>query len=146
MIKFGVTDITKFTKTQWKMFLKTKIGDMNREYLLDRVKSNYKKLDHKVLESEHFGQKSYLSDLHLDQARLKFRLRSFMTKTIKMNFPSDETYKSQLWKCVHCDKIDTQSHITLCKAYEHLRLGKDLNNDKELVTYFKQVIAFREIS
>ena len=108
------------------------------------MKSSYKKLDHKVLETEKFEQKSYLSDLHLDQARQKFRLRSFMTKTVKMNFPSDKSYKLDLWKCSHCEKIDTQSHIKHCTAYEHLRLGKDLQNDNELVTFFKQVIALRE--
>ena len=145
LVQFEVIDLTKFTKTQWKNLVRQKIYTLNRDNLLHKMKSSYKKLDHKLFENEKFEQKSYLSDLHLDQARCKFRLRSFMTKTVKMNFPSDKIYKLQLWKCWHCDNIDTQSHIRHCPAYEHLRLGKDMNNDNELVTYIKQVIAFREI-
>ena len=29
----------------------------------------------------------------------KFKLRSFMMNTVKRNFPSDENFKRQLWKC-----------------------------------------------
>ena len=116
---------------------------MNRDYLINKMKSSYKKLDHKEFENEQFELKSYMTDLHLDKARDKFRLRSCMTKTVKMNYPSDEHNKKQLWQCAHCTRIDTQTHIKNCPEYEHLRFDKDLNNDNDLVTYFRQVIAMR---
>ena len=67
-----------------------------------------------------------------------------MTRLVKMNFPSDAGYKSDLWSCWHCPSIDTQSHIRHCPAYQHLRENKDLDNDQDLVRYFQQVIQMRE--
>ena len=67
-----------------------------------------------------------------------------MTKTVKMNFPSDIAYRKQSWKCFHCPNIDTQSHVRYCPAYEHLRMNKNLDDDKDLVNYFQKVIAMRE--
>ena len=108
------------------------------------MKSKYKKLDHKKFAEENFELQPYLTDLRTNQARSKFRIRSFMTKTVKMNFPNDEGFKRQLWKCQHCTNIDTQSHIQHCPAYEHLREGKNLDSDPDFVKYFQQVIAMRE--
>ena len=53
-------------------------------------------------------------------------------------------YSKQLWKCAHCDMIDSQTHIVHCVSYKHLREGKDLEEDKDLVKYFRDVIALRE--
>ena len=117
---------------------------MNIAKLLVTMKCKYKKLDHNKFAEENFELQPYLTDLQIHQARHKFRIRSFMTKTVKMNFPSDEGYKRQLWKCQHCPNIDTQSHIQHCPAYEHLREGKNLDNDLDLVKYFQQVISMRE--
>ena len=105
---------------------------------------SYKKLDQNKFETEDFQLQSYMTDLNIEQARSKFRIRSFMTKTVKMNFPNEIKYKSQLWKCQHCPNIDTQSHIVHCPAYEHLRVHKDLDNAKDLVSFFQGVIALRE--
>ena len=41
---------------------------------------------------------------------------------------------------------DTQKHIICCPGYAVLRQDKDLNNDKDLVTYFQQVIKHRQDS
>ena len=67
-----------------------------------------------------------------------------MTKTVKMKFPSDAGYRKDLWKCYHCPNIDTQSHIRYCPAYEKFRNDKDLDNDQDLVKYFREVIDMRE--
>ena len=144
LVKFGISDITKYSKPQWKRLILDKIDSLNKATLLDTMKCKYKKLDHQKFAEENFELQPYLIDLQTNQARNKFRIRSFMTKTVKMNFPSDEGYKRQLWKCQHCPNIDTQSHIQHCPAYEHLREGKNLDNDLDLVKYFQQVIAMRE--
>ena len=144
LVMFGVCDIRKYSDFQWKTFVKKNIRDLNRKQLLDWMKSSYKKLDHKIFMTEEFKMKPYLTQLQLDQARDNFRLRSFMTKTVKMNFPSDAGYRKDLWKCYHCPNIDTQSHIRYCPAYEKFRTNKDLDNDQDLVKYFREVIDMRE--
>ena len=79
----------------------------------------------------------------LAQARLKFRIRSLMTKSVKMNYPSDPRYSRNL-TCCHCEQIDSQSHIIYCPGYEHLREHKNLDDDHDLVLYFQQVLRMRE--
>ena len=39
--------------------------------------------------------------------------------------------------------LDTQEHIKTCEGYEHLRTGKNLDTDKDLVNYFYSVIRKR---
>ena len=108
------------------------------------MKKGYKKIDHKFLAEENFELKPYFKNLHISQARTKFRLRSFMTKTVKQNFPSDKQFAADLWTCWHCPMVDSQSHVRVCPAYQHLRAGKNLDNDQDLVRYFQQVIKLRD--
>ena len=97
-----------------------------------------------IMKQEPFEIKPYLKNLHLSEARDKFRLRSFMTRTVKTNFSSDRKFMGDLWTCWHCPNIDSQSHIRLCPAYKDLRIGKDLDNDHDLVLYFRQVLKLRD--
>ena len=143
LVKFGVIDITKYTKIQWKNLVNQNIAKMNRECLLDKMKS-YSKLDQNKFAEEKFELKPYLKNLQLTQARQNFRIRSFMTRLVKMNFPSDRVYSSDLWSCWHCPNIDTQAHIRHCPAYQHLRMDKNLDNDMDLVKFFQEVIKLRE--
>jgi hypothetical protein len=75
---------------------------------------------------------------------MKFQIRSKMVKKIAFNYSSDPKYSSQLCHCTHCDHMDSQSHVLACKSYKHLREGKDLNSDKDLVKYFRDVLKLRE--
>ena len=105
------------------------------------------KLDEKVLAKEDFEIKSYFTKLNVEQARLKFQIRSSMVKTVKMNYSSDPKYSHEMWKCSHCDLIDTQNHIiSTCNAYQHLRVNKNLENDHDLVKFFQEVLKMREDS
>ena len=98
--------------------------------------------------------KPYFGTLTVPDSRMKFKLSSFMTPTIRMNFPSDKKFAAELWSCPACrddpqdligplDRRDTQQHVMACEAYADLRLGKDLDTDQGLVDYFRQVIARR---
>ena len=71
-------------------------------------------------------------------ASLIFRIRS-KTNEIQMNQQSD---KCNLWKCLQCGNIDTQSHVIWCPYFANLRDGKSLEND--LVAYFREVFRIRE--
>ena len=143
LVRFGIMRLEGYNKPQWKKMINSKMAEINKSELLEKM-DKYKKLDKTKLGEEKFEVKSYLKSLTPSQARMKFRLNSFMTKTVKMNFPSNPKFVKSLWTCWHCDQIDTQSHIMHCDKYESFRLDKNLDNDQELVSYFKQVIKLRE--
>ena len=46
-----------------------------------------------------------------------------MTRTVKLNYPSDPRFARDMWKCWHCTKMDSQSHIMICEGYENIRGG-----------------------
>ena len=140
----GISDVTKFSPVQWKSLVNKEIDDKNSRDLLKNMKQNYKKIDYKVMMEEKFEVKPYMKNLHLSEARDKFRLRSFMTRTVKTNFSSDKKYMAELWSCWHCPDIDSQAHIRVCPEYQKLRDNKDLDNDHDLVNYFREVIKMRD--
>ena len=126
--------------------VKKKVTDQNRESLLEIVKKKYKKLDYEVIKEENCELKDYIKSLNLPDARLKFALRAKMTKTVQMNFKGEPKYIKNGWKCQDCDTPDTQDHILRCPCYQQLRVGKNLESDKDLVQYFRKVIQIREKS
>ena len=79
--------------------------------------------------------KDYLKEMDLRGARLRFKLRSKMTPTVKSNFKNDKKFKQQKWSCEGCSKVgpngevvgnlDTQEHIQNCESYGDLRKGKN---------------------
>ena len=132
------------SKQRWKKLAKTEIMDANKKHLLELIKSNYKKLDYHTLVKEKFEAKGYLKELRLSHARLRFRIRTKMVENVAFNFSSDPKHVERLWKCTHCDNIDSQSHILICDSYKHLREGKDLASNYDLVAYFRDVISLRD--
>ena len=63
---------------------------------------------------------------------------------IAMNYKGDPIYTRNHWKCQDCFTPDTQEHIIRCPSYQHLRMGKDLASDKDLVEYFRKVLSIRD--
>ena len=90
------------------------------------------------------GKKPYFDKLDLKQARAKFMLESKMIKTVKMHFQSNPDFAKNLWKCWHCQNLDTIIHIKNCYSYRELRENKNLDDDADLVKYFEEVIQLRE--
>ena len=132
------------SKQRWKKLVKTVILDANKKHLLGLIRSNYTKLDYHTLEKEEFEIKNYLKELRLSNARLMFKIRSKMVENIAFNFSNDPKHIERLWKCTHCDNMDSQSHVLFCASYKHLREGKDLANNHDLVAYFRDVISLRD--
>ena len=67
--------------------IKSKIGEHNKLSILDKVKKEgYKKVKHDELKDDDFKRKNYLSELCVTKARLRFKIKSQMTPTVKMNF------------------------------------------------------------
>ena len=133
------------SKLEWKSIVNKKIKSRNRIDLLDKAKPPANnKLDYNSLVAEEFGKKEYFSKLNLPDARLKFALRTKMTRTVQTNYKGDKKFTSNKWLCRDCKVEDTQDHILRCPTYQHLRIEKNLNDDKDLVNYFRKVIDIRE--
>ena len=120
LAELQVCDITQYSPGQWETLVSKKMMDKNTNDLLENMKRNYKKIDHNVMKEDKLEIKSYMKNLHLSEARDRFRLRSFMTKTVKTNFSSDKKYMAELWTCWHCPQVDSQTHIKVCPAYQKL--------------------------
>ena len=113
-------------------------------------REKYKKLNLETMKNDSFELKPYMKNMNVSEARLKFKLNSFMTPTVKMNFQSDSVFTRELWTCPGCSIPgdvtgcrDTQRHIMVCTGYESLRQDKDLSTDKGIVSYFQQVMKLR---
>ena len=87
--------------------------------------------------------KDYVKSMKLRDARTLFRIRSGMIN-VKMNMKNNLKYSMDLWRCDDCRSMDSQSHIIWCPAYAELREGKDISCDRDLVTYYQQVLKLRE--
>ena len=133
----------EFSKVHWKNICKKKIFEKNRSDILEKSKS-YTKVSYETLREEKFETKSYLKEMTLSDARMKFSLRARMTRTIQTNFRGDPSYTRNKWRCVGCGQLDAQEHLVVCAAYANLRNGKDLKVDADLVQYFREVINVRE--
>ena len=154
LVNAGVTDLKKFTVAQWKKVVKTEVLAINRNDILNQMRKPYKKISLAEHTQEEFQLQPYMSSLSIAEARMKFKLKTGMTPTVRMNFPSDKEFARMLWTCPGCsdDKTvyeevegirDTQAHILICPGYSELREDKDLSTDRDLVAYFRNVIQKR---
>ena len=143
MDDLGINEPSYFTKHQWKKVVHKKLHEKNKSDLLNLIRP-YKKLNYDVLVNEEYGQKAYLKNLNLSQARTCFAARAQTLRTVQMNFKNKPEYVKNQWKCI-CGEDDYQSHLPSCKSYAHLREGLDLaGSDRDLVTYYQRIIRQRE--
>ena len=136
-------EVVNYTKSEWKKEISQKIKELNKNNILDQMKS-YKKINFFEKKQEQFECKEYFKTMKLKDSRMLFSLNSKMTKTVKSHFFGDKKFASELWSCQMCQKIDTILHIKICPSYSHLRENKDLNNDFHLAEYFNQVLQIRQ--
>jgi hypothetical protein len=61
-----------------------------------------------------------------------------------MNTMNNSKFKAEMWRCDSCEScIVSQSNILYCPAYKDLREGRTLSSDDDIVSYFREVLAFR---
>ena len=95
--------------------------------------------------NEEYATKDIFRTLSLHDARTIFKKRAKMTQYVKMNYPSYEFYRKDLWKCDSCQSaIDTQSNVLWCSAYKKLRENKNLNCDKDIAKNLQKVFDIRK--
>ena len=132
-----------FSKSLWNKQIKSKIHEKNRSELLNRIRS-YSKLEYSKFVNEEYGQKEYLNNMKINDARTYFAMRGRMLRTVQMNFKNKPEYIANQYKCI-CGEDDHQVHLTMCPSYAHLREGLDLDeSDNDLVRYYQMVIRERE--
>ena len=130
-------------KVQWKSLVKKALND-ECENVLKSELLKMKKLKSGEMKDERFTFKTYLKEMTVTDARIKFKLRSQMFDA-KYNYSHNPQFTKELWRCDSCQRsIETQSHIIWCPAYSKLREGKDLNSDKDMINYMKSVMKFRD--
>ena len=144
--------LNHISKWAWKRKVKSYFKNRNTNQLLEEIK-RYKKLNYEELRNESFERKSYFSDLDLENARMIFRVRSNLVQTVRRNF--SRKYRTSSLKCQSCFcpdaspnnqtlPEDTQSHlISHCSAFDDLRVKHDLDTDKGLGEFFREVVNRR---
>ena len=143
--QMNITDIVGVTrlnikKNSWKKWVKEKVHEKNTEDLKKKME-NMSKLE--AMKGEKKCElKSYIQELTMKEARLKFKVRTKMFPC-KFNFQNDPVNIKKIWKCDDCNNVDTQAHILWCPAYKNLREGKSVDNDKDLIEYFQKVYSLR---
>ena len=142
VIKYNLPNVNLYSKAQWKKIVDESLNEYNKNIIIMKMKQ-YKKLDQINHETEEYTTKTYMKKFNLADARLKFALRTRMTRTVQTNFKGNPNYKSNDWKCQDCNVLDTQEHIVRCPLYKSLRTDKDLSSDKDLIDYFRKVIDLR---
>ena len=101
--RFGMHDLTLYSKQQFKRLVRVKINELNKSKLLQLIKDkNYKKVNYSEIEKENFEMKSYFKTLNVTDSRIRFKLATQMLPTIKMNFHSDMKFTADCWVCDSC--------------------------------------------
>ena len=98
----------------------------------------------KELVTESCMLKDYFKFKSLSVTRDIFRIRTNMNP-LRGNFK--HKYKSTPGgvQCLACGvEEEVNTHVMSCQEYDDLRQGKDLNNNIDLVNYFREVMARRD--
>ena len=136
-------DNKQYSKLKWKKLVKEEVWKKCETDLREEIKKLEKLVESKMSD-EMFETKSYLKNMTLENARVKFKIRTEMLN-LKFNYKHMPQNEKTLWQCDSCQSsIETQSHIMWCPAYRELRVGKDINDDNDLIEYVKKVMKIRE--
>ena len=139
-----IVDVRKYTKIKWKNMIKRLIKGENRDFLI-KTSQKYKKIDYLSLADEEYETKDYFSKYDLAKARIKFKQRSNCMPYCKMHSPSDKLNIETLFECPEgCGFQDSIFHWRRCRAYEHLRNNKNLDNEFDLLSYYQNIINLRK--
>ena len=77
LAKYEIYNLKQFSKLQFKNFVRKKISELNKDKLLVTArKKQYKKVKFDELETNDFKLKEYLRIFKIDDAKLRFRLKS----------------------------------------------------------------------
>ena len=86
--------------------------------------------------------KEYMMNSNVADTRTMFRYR---TKMLELKDNIKGIYGRDNLSCEACSsgEVESQSHVLSCTAYDSIRERLDMNNDKDLVAYFREVMHIR---
>ena len=130
----------KVSKKRLKNVIRTSVRDRNEDEISEEIK-RYKKMT--ILREEKTKKNNYIKKENIPHARVVFRHRCEMFDS-KLNLKNNYKYKEENYLCDSCEsKQDDNLHVLYCDSYKELRVGKDLNNNKDLGTYLLKVLNIR---
>ena len=142
----GVPNVNKLkigeiSPNMWKECVKKAIWKHNEAELKSKME-NYKKLNE--IKNESFERKEYLKSKSIVDSRMTIRLRSKMFHA-KDNFKNKYINRKNGLSCESCNTglIESQSHVLICTAYDKLREGLNLNQNNDIVKYYREVLLLR---
>jgi hypothetical protein len=102
----------------------------------------YDKLD-KIKVDDPTVAKRYMETKAIRDCRMIFRIRTEMMD-LKDNMRN--RYRATDTNCEACKAHvpESQAHVMECSAYEEFRVGRDLEEDKEMVAFYRDVLLERE--
>ena len=126
--------------------MKKHISEKSKHEILEDSKK-YKKVKFEDLEREPFERKRFLKNLNLHDSCMRFHILSKMVPTVRSNFRNRYKDSKQCPSCATRDNsqpLGSQSHLLVdCPAFEELREGKDLSDDKDLADFFTNIVKHR---
>ena len=84
-----------------------------------------------------------MGNTNIREARTKFKMKTKMIE-VKTHFWNDPSFSKDLWRCEDCRAVDTMSHILHCPAYQDLREGKNIGDERDVVRYYMEVMERRD--
>ena len=99
--ELGVTDITVFSKGQWKKMVKDFLHKINAEDVTKMSRSCKYKVDHSTFHLNSFRMKKYFTELSTENARIKFKLVSHMLP-LAMNHRQQRGFRENGFLCFGC--------------------------------------------
>ena len=87
----------------------------------------------------------YFNDKNLNNARMKFKIRTKMLEKIPGDFKSKYKNQENGLKCNLCTEEMTQNHCKVCPERAELRKDMDMNNLDDLVIYFTHILSDKSL-
>ena len=132
-------EASQFSQSVWKSKVKAAVTNHNEQCLKDKMGEKLKDIV-----NDSFGRKEYLSSKSIEHSRTMIRIRSKMLH-VKENFKNMYKKRTNGLKCDSClTQVETQAHVLVCPAYDKLREGLQLNNQDDLVKYYREVLMLRD--
>ena len=111
----------------------------HKEDMMKQFQSSKKLED--IKESNFDDIQPYFNDKNIENARIKFRIRTKMLKKVPGNFKNLYKNVPNGLKCDLCEDEMTQNHCISCPGRKEYRKDLDMNNLDDLVSYFKIILG-----
>ena len=119
------------------------IRNSHYEYLMGQFEGSRKLQD---IQNDDFTKiQDYFNDKNLNNARMKFKIRTKMLEKIPGNFKNKYKNQENGLKCNLCTEEMTQNHCKVCPERAELRKDMDMNNLDDLVIYFTHILSDKSL-